>query len=245
MKVDHSAQGTEGWFDARNGRVTASRINDVMNYLKQTKADAEAGVRREGQKRVDYRTEIIAEIMRGEAMPHFVSDAMKWGQAQEALAATEYELTTDLDVLTVGFVFHPTIERAGASPDRLVGKEGLLEVKCPETTTHLEWILAGVVPEEHHKQMYFQMRCAERSWCDFLSFDSRVAKRYQMFSARLYADEAIMDQIDDEVSKFLGEVDAMMKRLDELMPEKAKQQVPADDGAGITQDDVDWAIKNL
>ena len=218
MKIEHCLQGTQDWFDVRNGKVTASRIKDVMNWLKPTKAELEAGIKREGQKRVDYKTELIAEILTGSAQEHFVSEAMLWGQQQEALAATNYELASDEDVSPVGFVYHPSIERAGASPDRLVGKDGLLEVKCPNTTTHIEWILAGVVPEEHRRQMYFQLRCCEREWCDFLSFDSRLPKRYQMFKRRLYADEAIMDEIDNEVIACLGEVDAIIAALNKEMP---------------------------
>lgn len=225
MKVENCVQGTQAWFDARNGRVTASRVKDVMGYLKQTKAEAEAGIRRESQKRADYRTELIAETMRGEAIPHYVSDAMRWGQEQELLAATEYELQSPLDVSSVGFVYHPAIDRAGASPDRLVGPNGLLEIKCPETTTHLEWAEAGVVPVEHRAQMLFQMQCCERDWCDFMSFDSRIGKRYQKFIVRLHADEEQMEAIDDEVIRFLAEVDQQMVRLDEVFPPlKAKAQ---------------------
>lgn len=228
MRIETCIQGTQDWFEARNGRVTASRIKDAMNYLKSGK---------EGQKRIDYKTELIAETLLGEAVPHFVSDAMKWGMEQEALAATEYELDSPEDVRTVGFVYHPTIERAGASPDRLVGKEGLLEVKCPNTTTHIEWILAGVVPEEHRLQMYFQMRCCERAWCDFMSFDPRLPKRYQRFVKRLYADTAKMAEIDAEVTKFLGEVDAIVAQLDRAMPLQAGPQAQSTD-YGITAEDI-------
>jgi hypothetical protein len=246
MNIEHCVQGTQDWFDARNGRVTASRIKDVMAYLKQTKAEETAGIRREAQKRIDYRTEIIAETLLGEALPHFVSDAMKWGIEQEALAATEYEIESPEDVSGVGFVYHPSIERAGASPDRLVGSDGLLEVKCPNTTTHIAWIKAGVVPEEHIPQMYFQMRCCERQWCDFMSFDSRLPKRYQKFIRRLYADEAIMNAIDTEVLKFLAEVDADLAELNLAMPEQQQPEADPDDSLGaITDDDIAWAQQNL
>jgi len=233
MKIEHCAQGTQDWFDARNGRVTASRIKDVMAYRKPTKAQLAAGeLPGPRQERIDYRTEIIAETLLGEALPHFVSDAMKWGIEQEALASTEYEIESPEDVSGVGFVYHPSIDRAGASPDRLVGKYGLLEVKCPNTTTHIEWILAGVVPEEHRQQMYFQMRCCERDWCDFMSFDSRLPKRYQKFVKRLFADEAIMDAIDAEVLKFLAEVDATVAALDKAMPAAMQEEKP-DSEAGL------------
>jgi hypothetical protein len=237
MKIEHCIQGSADWFAARNGRVTASKISDVMQYLKQTKAEQETGVRRQGQKRIDYKTELIAGTLRGEALPHFVSDAMRWGIEQEALAATEYELESPEAVMPVGFVYHPTIERAGASPDRLVGKDGLLEVKCPETTTHLEWILAGVVPDEHRRQMLFQMRCCEREWCDFMSFDSRLPRRYQKFIIRLHADETAMDDIDSEVRQFLAEVDGIIESLDGKCPALAEEQ-PAPTEYGVTDEDI-------
>ena len=245
MKIENCVQGTQDWFDARNGRVTASRIKHVTNYLKQTKAELEAGIWREGQKRIDYKTELIAEMLTGAAQEHFVNDAMKWGIEQEALAATEYEIASPEDVSTVGFVYHPSIDRAGASPDRLVGKDGLLEVKCPETTTHLEYVLAGVVPDEHKQQMFFQMRCCERDWCDFMSFDSRLPKRYQKFIVRLHADEQIMDAIDNEVIKFLGEVDAIIAALDKAMP-AIVQTVPKPSLEGtISDDDIAWAQQHM
>lgn len=239
MRIETCVQGTREWFDARNGRVTASRVKDVMNWLKPTKAELEAGIRREGAKRIDYKTELIAEMLVGQAQEHFVSDAMRWGIEQEALAATNYELASDEMVRSVGFVYHPSIERAGASPDRLVGANGLLEVKCPETTTHIEWALAGIVPEEHRKQMYFQMRCCEREFCDFLSFDPRLPKRYQMFQRRLFADEAIMDEIDDQVLAFLAEVDAIIGRLDKVMPPIIEDAPPQDESGFL--DDADYA----
>jgi putative phage-type endonuclease len=239
MKIEHCVQGTQAWWDCRNGRVTASRVKDVMSYLKpKSWAEREAGIRRESQKRIDYKTELIAEMLLGQAIPHYVNDAMKWGIEMEALAATEYELGTDEDVSNVGFVYHPSIDRAGASPDRLVGKHGLLEVKCPETTTHIEWILAGVVPEQHKAQMYFQMRCCERQWADFMSFDPRLPKRYQKFIVRLKAHKERMDRIDEEVLLFLSEVDGIIAKLDRAMPAQ-KQEPTEDDALGITDADID------
>ena len=236
MKIENCIQGSADWFDVRAGRVTASNVWKVMDYLNQTEAEKKAGIRRESAQRANYRAELIAGILTGQAQEHYVSDAMLWGQAQETLAATEYELQTDADVSAVGFVYHPSIDRAGASPDRLVGKDGLLEIKNPNTTTHLKWLLAGVVPEEHKPQMYFQMRCTERDWCDFMSFDSRLEPRYQKFIVRLHADEAAMDAIDAEVIKFLAEVDAVIEQLKERCPEIVRQ--PQEVEYGLTEEDL-------
>jgi len=227
MKIEHCIQGTAEWFQARCGRVTASRINEVTAYLKNGK---------ESQKRIDYRTELIAEILTGEALPHYVSPAMQWGNEQEAIARVEYELATGSDVEQAGFIYHPSIERAGASPDGLIGTDGGLEIKCPNTTTHIEWILAGVVPEEHRAQMFFNLRCSEREWWDFVSFDPRLPKRYQLFARRLHADEAIMESIDAEVIKFLSEADAVISELNKQMPALEATQSQALEG-GLTEAD--------
>jgi putative phage-type endonuclease len=236
MRTENCLQGTKEWFDARSGRVTASHINEIMAYSSNGAPT---------EKRITYRTQLIAEMLTGLTTDHFVSEAMKWGIAQEALAATEYELGTDEDVRTVGFVYHPTIERAGASPDRMVGTDGLLEVKCPNTSTHLKWILDGSVPEQHRGQMYFQMRCCERKWCDFMSFDSRLPRRYQKFIRRLYADEVRMSAIDDEVRKILAEADEIVSALDKVMPPVQQDEPPADRTGEISDEDIAWARENI
>ena len=213
MKHIRCIQGSPEWHEARQGRVTASRIKDVLNFLKDG---------REGSKRADYKTELIAEMLTGQAQPHFVSPAMEWGTEYEPLARAAYEDATGLEVDLAGFIVHPTIDGAGASPDGLINDgvmaKGGVEFKCPNSTTHIEWMGAQVIPEEHRAQMFFNMRCAGRDWWDFVSFDPRLGKRYQLFVRRLEADEAIMDAIDEQVRKFLAEVDAQVSRLNELYP---------------------------
>ena len=177
MRVIDVEQGSSAWLAARQGRITASRIKDAMNYLKK------GG---ESQKRADYRMDLIAERLTGLTTETFVTGAMQWGIDNEPFARAEYELLTDRIVDAVGFIVHPRLDCSGASPDGLVGDDGGVEIKCPNTTTHLEWMLAGVVPEEHTAQMMWCMACSGRNWWDFVSFDPRIKEPgLQVFISRL------------------------------------------------------------
>lgn len=198
-------QGTHDWFMARTGRVTASRIADVMNFLK--KGDEGAG-------RKSYKAEIVAEILTGQpVMDGYLSPAMMHGNDYEEVARACYEVSTGIDVDLIGFAVHPTIDRAGASPDGLVGEFGGLELKCPKTETHLRYLLAGEVPDEYQPQMYFGMACTGREWWDFASYDPRLPEALQLFTKRLHRDPMRIAEIEDGVVKFLGEVDAVIASL--------------------------------
>lgn len=198
-------QGSSDWFQARCGRVTASRIVDVMNFLKK------GG---EGADRKSYKSQIIAEILTGEVvMDGYLSPAMMHGNDFEELARTCYEVNGGAEVDLIGFAVHPTIPRAGASPDGLVGELGGLELKCPKTETHLRYLLAGEVPEEYQPQMYFGMACTGREWWDFASYDPRLPEPLQLFTKRLHRDPMRIAEIEDAVVLFLSEVDAAIAAL--------------------------------
>ena len=122
----------------------------------------------------------------------------------------------DVLVDEVGFVPHPTIEMAGASPDGLVGDDGLLEIKCPNTATHIETLLSQSVPGKYNTQMQFQMACTGRQWCDFVSFDNRLPEELQLFVKRVPRDNEFIKQMEDEVVKFLNELDIKIAQLMEL-----------------------------
>ena len=197
----------------RVGIPTGSRVADVMTKLK--RKDGEAAVRR------NYRAEIVCETLTGLSAEHYISREMKWGVENEPRARNAYELYVDEVtpagsdqvseegiVQRVGFALHAKIARFGASPDALVGTDGLAEFKCPTTATHIEYIKAGVVPEEYHWQMLAEMACCERQWCDFVSFDPRLPKKHQLFVRRFARDEARIAQMEEEIVKFLSEVDA-------------------------------------
>lgn len=204
MKVLEFPQGSPEWLQARAGRVTASRIDDVLAKIK----TGEAAARR------DYRAQLVAEILTGRPQEDgYVNDEMRWGVEQEPFARGAYEVERGVLVDQVGLVLHPRIERAAASPDGVVDAGGLLEIKCPKTATHLQYLLAGEVPAKYQGQMLWQMACAERPWCDFVSFDPRLTAELQLFVVRFERDDACVVAMEAEVVAFLAEVDAMLERL--------------------------------
>jgi putative phage-type endonuclease len=204
VKIIDAPQGTPEWLAARAGKVTASRIPDVLAKVK----TGEAAARR------DYRAQIVAEILTGKPQDDvFTNEAMRWGTEQEPFARAAYEIATRALVEQVGFVLHPTIERAGASPDGLVDFDGLLEIKCPKTATHLQYLEAGVVPANYQPQMLWQMACTGRDWCDFVSFDPRLPEDLQMFKVRFTRDAARIEAMEAEVKAFLDEVEGTIAKL--------------------------------
>lgn len=203
MKILDFPQGSAEWLQSRAGKVTASRIADVMAKIK----TGEAASRR------DYKAQIVAEILTGKPQEDgFTNSAMQWGTEQEPFARSAYEVARDLMVDTVGLVLHPAIERAAASPDGLAG-DGLLEIKCPKTATHLQYLLAGVAPAQYQLQMLWQMACTERAWCDFVSFDPRLPEDLQLLIVRFERDDKRIAEIETEVKLFLSEVDETIEKL--------------------------------
>jgi putative phage-type endonuclease len=203
MKILDFPQGSAEWLASRAGKVTASRISDVLAKIK----SGEAAARR------DYRAQLVAEILTGKPQEDgFVNDAMKWGTENEPFARAAYEVDRGILVDQVGLVLHPEIDRAAASPDGLADV-GLVEIKCPKTATHLEYLLAGEVPEKYRNQMLWQMACTERLWCDFVSFDPRLPQDLQLFVVRLNRDDEAIKKMEAEVRKFLDEVDEVIEKL--------------------------------
>lgn len=203
--IEDLEQRSPEWLQMRIGMATASRMADVMAKLK-TK-DGEAAGRR------DYKAELVCESLTGRATEHFVSPAMQWGIDNEILARNAYEIELETEVQQIGFAIHPKISRCGASPDGLLGTDGTVQFKCPTTATHLEYIVAGVVPAEYHWQMLCEMACTERSFCDFVSFDPRLPKKLQLFVRRFERDDARIAAMETEVVKFLAEVDELIEKV--------------------------------
>ena len=203
--MSNPLQGSGDWLAQRVGCATASRMNDVLATLKSGKAGAD---------RERYMKELLAERMTGSAMQHVITQPMRDGLAREPEARELYEAETGNIVTLVGFVPHPTIEYAGASPDGLVGTDGLVEIKCPTDLTYIEWLLAGTVPEKHQPQMLFQLACTRRKWCDFVAYNPNVrASRKRMFVRRFEPQAAQIAEIEDKVRAFLAEVDEAFDRL--------------------------------
>jgi putative phage-type endonuclease len=202
-------QRSDEWRLARSGKVTASAITDVLAKGKTKGTEAIT--------RVNYRAKLIAEILTGRPVEdEFVSFKMQWGIDTEPFARAAYELEQDTTIESVGFVLHPRIECFGASPDGLVGPDGLVQIKCPNTATHLNYLLKGEVPTEYQPQMLVEMVCANRQWCDFVSFDPRLPKYLQLFVRRFQRDDARIAEIETKVEEFLDEVQDMLVRLSSL-----------------------------
>jgi putative phage-type endonuclease len=198
-------QRTEEWFNARLGNVTASRVADIMA---KTKTGASAS-------RANYMAQLITERLTQTVTEGFSSSAMQWGTETEPQARMAYELLTGSVVAETGFVPHPTIQGFGASPDGLVGALGLIEIKCPNSATHIETLLKEKVPSKYVTQMQVQMMCTEREWCDFVSFDPRLPGDMNFWSERVWADQKMQAEIESEVKAFIEEMEEKILKLRE------------------------------
>jgi putative phage-type endonuclease len=204
--IEMIEQRSDAWFEARIGKVTASRVADV---LAKTKTGYSAT-------RDNYMAQLVCERLTGQKGESFNNAAMQWGTETEPLARISYEVAQNVLVDEVGFVPHPSIIMAGASPDGLVGDDGLLEIKCPNTATHIETLLSQTVPGKYNTQMQFQMACTGRSWCDFVSFDNRLPAELQLFVKRVPRDNMYIRLMEEEIIKFLNELDIKIAQLMEI-----------------------------
>ena len=199
------AQGTPEWFAQRLGNVTASRMSDVL-------AKGKSG---EAVTRQKYRMQLVAERITGLVAESFTSAAMEWGTEQEKFARIRYEADTGYFVDEAEFYTHPTIKWLGASPDGLLNDTGgLLEIKCPNTQTHLGYMLDKKAPATYVNQMQTQMWVTGRAWCDFVSYDPRVPEHLQLFVSRLQRDNDLIAKMEIETIKFLGEVEEAINQLE-------------------------------
>jgi putative phage-type endonuclease len=205
-------QGSPEWLQARLGKVTASRVADVVATVRS------GGY---GASRASYMAELIAERLTGRPAESYTNAAMTWGTATEPEARTAYEFHANCDVRQVGFIPHLTIEMAGCSPDGLVGGDGLLELKCPNTSTQIETLLTQKIPEKYVKQMLWQMACTNRQWVDFCSYDPRLPEEMRLFVSRVHRDQAAIDILEKEVRLFLADLDAKERALREQFMRQA------------------------
>lgn len=196
-------QGSPEWFAARCGKVTASRVADV---IAKTKSGPSAS-------RATYMGQLIAERLTQTVTPSFTNDAMRHGTETEPEARSAYVFRADVDVAEVGFIDHPAIVNTGASPDGLVGNDGMVEIKCPNTATHIETLLGQSVPAKYVTQMQWQMACAERAWCDFVSYDPRMPANMALFVQRVERDDTFIKATEAEVLAFLRELEEKVAAL--------------------------------
>lgn len=203
-------QGSDAWHQQRLGKVTASKIADVM-------AKTKSGY---GAARANYMTQLLTERLTGEPTEFFTNAAMQWGTETEPKARGAYAFSTGNNIIEQSFIDHSEIEMTGASPDGLVGDDGLIEIKCPNSSTHIATLLGKAIDGKYMKQMQWQMDCIDRQWCDFVSYDPRLPVNMQMHITRVERDADMIEEIRSEVKKFLLELDGKITELNEIYNKK-------------------------
>jgi putative phage-type endonuclease len=196
-------QRSPEWHLARVGKLTASRVADATARIK-------GGW---GASRADYMAELLVERLTGAPAPHYTNQAMEHGTAFEGEAREAYEFEFNAEVVQVGFIPHPSIANSGASPDGLVGDDGLVETKCPNTATHIETLLGAPIDGKYIKQMQWQMSCTGRKWCDWVSYDPRMPLSMRFFCRRIERDDAMIAQLEEDAKIFLQELDTKHRAL--------------------------------
>ena len=200
-------QRTSEWFAQRLGKVTASKVADV---IARTKSGYSAS-------RENYLAQLVVERFTGQPTESYTNAAMQWGTDQEPFARAAYEHHTGTMVEECGLVLHPEISDSGASPDGLVGDDGLIEIKCPSTATMIETLLDDKIPGKYITQMQWQMACTGRAWCDFVCFDPRMPEGLQLYIKRVDRDDAYIADLASEIRKFLAEVEAKVSALQQKL----------------------------
>lgn len=197
-------QRSEEWFAARRGKVTASKVGDILATIRNGNWAAS---------RRNYAAQLITERLTGKDPEPYTNEYIQWGIEQEVPAREAYTKKTGSFVTEVGFIDHPTIALAGASPDGLVDDDGLIEIKCPTTATHIERVLGAEIPEAYRLQMLWQMACTGRQWCDFVSYDPRLPEDMQLFIQRFERNDKEIKHVENEVEIFLNEISETMNAL--------------------------------
>ena len=200
-------QGSEDWLNARIGSLGASSVHEIM---------AKTRNGRYGASRANCMARMVTERITGQRVEAYVTDAMRRGSELEYQARPVYEINEYVNVVEVGLFLHPSIKGTHASPDGLVGKDGLLEIKMPNTSTHIDTLLTGKIKDQYIKQMQWQMACTGRKWCDFVSYDPRLGDGLSYFRKRVVRDSALIEEMETEVTKFLEELAEKVKALEAL-----------------------------
>ena len=197
-------QRTDEWFTARCGKATASALYKVMSKTK-------TGW---GADRTNYAAQLVTERLTGRPADSFTNSAMQWGIDTEAQARMAYAFHADENPVEIGFLDHPRIAWSGASPDGLVGLDGMIEIKCPNTATHIATLDGAPIDRKYLYQMQWQMACAEREWCDFVSFDPRLPPAMQMHTRRVERDDELLGELETADTEFLADVAETVARLE-------------------------------
>lgn len=206
QEFEEVTQGTEAWHQQRMGKATASRISDIVAKTKTGYSTS----------RVNYMAQLVVERMTNQVAESYSNAAMEWGTENEPFARAAYEVKTGNTVDQVSAIDHPRIAMSAASPDGLIGDDGCLEIKCPNTATHIDTILGDEPTKKYYDQMQWQMACTNRKWCDFVSFDPRMPSHLQLFVKRIERNDDYIEQLEKEVVQFLMEVEDKVKKLNEI-----------------------------
>ena len=205
MKFSDTGTLTADDMQARLGKLTASNMWKAMDYLKSGK---------ESQARRDYAIQLVAERMTGVFVPHYVNDAMQWGIEKEPLAREWYSHKVGKTVFAGQFLDHPEIDLCGATPDGFVD-DGLVEFKCPNSSTYIKWKLARTIPDEHWPQLALQLSVTGRPWVDFCAFDPRMPEAQRGFIRRFEREkaQAYIESVEEHARSFLREVDELFEQV--------------------------------
>jgi putative phage-type endonuclease len=202
-------QRTSDWRAARLGKATSSRIADIVARTKSGYSTS----------RANYAAQLVCERLTGVATETYQSSAMAWGIEKEPEARRLYAFEQDVTVRSAGFLDHPTLAMSGASPDGLVGEDGLVEIKCPITATHLDTVLGRSIPGKYLSQMQWQLAVSGRRWCDFVSYDPRLPADLRLFVQRVPRNAILIGALEREVERFLAEVEATIAKLRGIAPQ--------------------------
>lgn len=247
-------QGSLAWIAERLGKITASRIDDVL--AKPRKGNGTSSTRD------NYKAQLALERITGKMREEFQTRWMERGIEMEPLARVAYEDLRGVEVDAVGFIPHPSIANAGCSPDGFIGNEGQIQIKCPNAATHFKWLQSGGLPAEHRKQMAFELACTGRQWSDFVSYHPEMPDHLKVFVSRFNREAVYIAEIEQEVMRFDAEIQEMIRHLpsgksqEELLqasieaaPRKSKIHEAVsrakEDPTTITQEDVEFAKGNV
>ena len=203
-------QGSVEWKRQRLGVVTASRMADLT-------AKTKSGY---GASRGNYLAEKLIERLTGEPQDTYTNAAMAWGSEQEPHARNAFEFYSGETVQEVGFILHPTIKNCGASPDGLIGERGMLEIKCPNSSTHIEYLLKEEIPLKYQLQMQLQLMCCQREWCEFVSYDPRLPEEMKLWTQTFAYNESMAEMLETEINKFNEELFETERQLRSKFMEK-------------------------
>lgn len=207
MTIHRVEQGSAEWHALRCGKVTASRVSDVVAKIKSGGWSAS---------RANYMAELVLERITGRSTEGFVSQDMLIGTQREPDARAEYELRQRCEVDMIGFVDHPVIPMTGASADGFVGPDGLVEFKCPKPATHLSTLRTGSIPGDYLTQIMWNLACnPDRLWCDYCSYNPEFPEAMILFRKRVARDNARVSELEKSVREFLAELDSEVADLSE------------------------------